>query len=94
MAPQPVFANGPKSRAGGITGQFGTGGRFRKLFSYRAVLTSLDQSENCTILDVKQRAAFTGFGALDYPGRTIEDEQCQRIGGGDKAVKFRFLLFL
>ncbi len=25
---------------------------------------------------------------------TIEDEQCQRIGGGYKAVKFRFLLFL
>jgi len=28
------------------------------------------------------------------PGRTIEDEQCQRIGGGYEAVKFRFLLFL
>jgi hypothetical protein len=25
---------------------------------------------------------------------TIEDEQCQKIGGGYKAVKFRFLLFL
>ena len=25
---------------------------------------------------------------------TIEDEQCQRIGGGYEAVKFRFLLFL
>jgi hypothetical protein len=25
---------------------------------------------------------------------TIEDEQWQRIGGGYKAVKFRFLLFL
>lgn len=24
----------------------------------------------------------------------IEDEQCQRIGGGHKAAKFRFLLFL
>ena len=27
-------------------------------------------------------------------GWTIEDEQCQKIGGGYKAVKFRFLLFL
>ena len=27
------------------------------------------------------------------PGR-IEDEQCQRIGGGYEAMKFRFLLFL
>jgi len=25
---------------------------------------------------------------------TIEDEQCQRIGGGYEALKFRFLLFL
>jgi hypothetical protein len=25
---------------------------------------------------------------------TIEDEQCQRIGGEHKAMKFRFLLFL
>jgi hypothetical protein len=25
---------------------------------------------------------------------TIEDEQCQKIGGGYKALKFRFLLFL
>ena len=24
---------------------------------------------------------------------TIEDEQCQKIGGGYKTVKFRFLLF-
>jgi hypothetical protein len=24
----------------------------------------------------------------------IEDEQCQKVGGGYKAVKFRFLLFL
>jgi hypothetical protein len=32
-----------------------------------------------------------------YPseeGWTIEDEQCQKIGGGYKALKFRFLLFL
>jgi hypothetical protein len=27
-------------------------------------------------------------------GRTVEDEQCQRIGGGHEATKFRFLLFL
>jgi hypothetical protein len=27
-------------------------------------------------------------------GWTIEDEQWQKIGGGHKAVKFRFLLFL
>jgi hypothetical protein len=33
-------------------------------------------------------------GGLNDPGWTIEDEQCQRIGGGYKAVKFRFLLFL
>jgi hypothetical protein len=25
---------------------------------------------------------------------TIEDEQCQRVGGGYTAVKLRFLLFL
>jgi len=27
-------------------------------------------------------------------GWTIEDEQCQKIGGGYKAVRLRFLLFL
>jgi hypothetical protein len=30
----------------------------------------------------------------DEENGLIEDEQCQRIGGGHKAVKFRFLLFL
>jgi hypothetical protein len=38
---------------------------------------------------LKQRAPFTRS-----EGWTIEDEQCQKIGGGYKAVKFRFLLFL
>ena len=27
-------------------------------------------------------------------GWIVEDEQCQKIGGGYKALKFRFLLFL
>jgi hypothetical protein len=27
-------------------------------------------------------------------GWMIEDEQCQKVGGGYKAVRFRFLLFL
>ena len=63
-----------------------------ELLSDRAVLTSLDQSENCNISDVKQPARPQGRG-IGLSGRTIEDEQCQRIGGGYEAVKFRFLLF-
>jgi hypothetical protein len=31
---------------------------------------------------------------LSEEGWTIEAEQCQKIGGGYKALKFRFLLFL
>ena len=38
---------------------------------------------------VRPRASFTRSDAW-----TIEDEQCQKIGGGYEAVKFRFLLFL
>ena len=73
----------------GITGQFGTGLAVSALFSYRAVLNSLYQSAKCSISNVKHRAPMTRL-----EGWTIEDEQCQKIGGGYKAVKFRFLLFL
>jgi hypothetical protein len=59
------------------------------LFSYRAVLNSLYQYAKCSISNVKHRAPMTRL-----EGWAIEDEQCQKIGGGYKAVKFRFLLFL
>ncbi len=36
----------------------------------------------------------TGDPCISPPGRTIEDEQCQRIGGGYKAANSGFLLFL
>jgi hypothetical protein len=52
-------------------------------------LNSLYQSAKCSISNVEQRAPMTRL-----EGWTIEDEQCQKIGGGYKAVKFRFLLFL
>jgi hypothetical protein len=35
--------------------------------------------------------AVRGWAVRDW---TVEDEQCQRIGGGYRAVKLRFLLFL
>jgi hypothetical protein len=37
-----------------------------------------------------------GSSVTDTPGDgwTSGDEQCQKIGGGYKALKFRFLLFL
>ena len=73
----------------GITGQFGTGLAVSALFSYRAILNSLYQSAKCSISNVKQRVPLTRS-----EGWTVEDEQCQKIGGGYKAVKFRFLLFL
>jgi len=38
---------------------------------------------------VHQTVSFTRSDAW-----TVEDEQCQKIGGGYEAVKFRFLLFL
>jgi hypothetical protein len=57
-----------------------------ELFSDRAVLTSLDQSENGNILDVEQPARSQGRG-LHYPGRTIEDEQCQKVGGGYTGIE-------
>jgi len=34
------------------------------------------------------------FRHRSFWGWTIEDEQCQKISGGYKALKFRFLLFL
>ena len=52
-------------------------------------MNSLCQSAKCSISKVKHRATRARF-----EGWTIEDEQCQKIGGGYKAVKFRFLLFL
>jgi hypothetical protein len=73
----------------GITGQFGTGLAVSALFSYRAILNSLYQSATCSISNVKQRVPLTPSESW-----TVEDEQCQKIGGGYKAVKFRFLLFL
>ena len=77
----------------GITGQFGTGvGSFRITFR-PCGFDQLYQSANGSISDVKQPARPQGRG-IGLSGRTIEDEQCQRIGGGYEAVKFRFLLFL
>jgi hypothetical protein len=72
-----------------ITGQFGTRLAVSELSSFRAVFNSPHQSAKCSISSVKRRAAFH-----TSEGWTIEDEQCQKIGGGYKAVKFRFLLFL
>ena len=54
-----------------------------------AVLHSPCQSATCSIVIVKQRARFTRSESW-----TIEDEQWQKTGGGYRAVKFRFLLFL
>jgi hypothetical protein len=73
----------------GITGQFGTELAVSAMFSYRAVLNSLYQSAKCSISNVKHRAPMTRL-----EGWTIEDEQCQKIGGGYEALKSRFLLFL
>ena len=39
--------------------------------------------------NVQQNVSFTGSDA-----RTVQDEQCQKIGGGYEAAKVRFLLFL
>jgi len=52
-------------------------------------LNSLHQSAKRSISSVNSVSPFT-----PSEGWTIEDEQCQKIGGGCKAVKFRFLLFL
>jgi len=46
------------------------------------------QSAKGRISGAKQRTPYS------REGQTIEDKQCQKIGGGYKAVKFRFLLFL
>jgi len=53
-----------------------------------AVLNSLYRSVNGSIPDARR------FRFTPSDGWTIEDEQCQKIGGGYEAVKFRFLLFL
>jgi hypothetical protein len=52
-----------------------------ELSSHRAVMHSQYQSTKCSIQSWNK-------------GWTIEDEQCQKVGGGYKAVKLRFLLFL
>jgi hypothetical protein len=52
-------------------------------------LNSLYQSAKSSIPNVKHRVPLAWL-----EGWTIEDEQCQKIGGGYKGVKFRFLLFL
>jgi hypothetical protein len=52
-------------------------------------VNSLYQSAKCSISNVKQRVPLTRSESW-----TVEDEQCQKIGGGYKAVKFGFLLFL
>ena len=62
--------------------------QFSELSSYRAVLNSLYQSAKRSISSVKQRAAFHTVGGMDYRRRTVSE-----IGGGEKAVNFRFLLF-
>ena len=55
----------------------------------RAVVNRRFQPPKRSLKLLGKRVPFTGS-----EGWTIEDEQCQKIGGGYKAVKFRFLLFL
>jgi hypothetical protein len=57
------------------------GWQFQNCLSHRAVMNSQHQAAKCSIQSWNK-------------SWTIEDEQCQKIGGGYKAVKFRFLLFL
>jgi hypothetical protein len=47
------------------------------------------QSATYSMVIVKQSARFTWSESW-----TIEDEQWQKIGGGCRAAKFRFFLFL
>jgi hypothetical protein len=70
-------------------GQFGTVLAVSELFSIRAVLNS---RTNLQTYNLKCRDDVHPFTPSE--GWTIEDEQCQKIGAGYTAVKFRFLLFL
>jgi hypothetical protein len=66
-----------------------TAGSFRIVF----LPSSFEQSGPiCETYHLKCETACRLFTPSE--GWTIEDEQCQKIGGGYKAVKFRFLLFL
>src|SRR4029077_9123630 len=68
-------------------GQSGTALAVEKSFSYRAVLNSQSRSAKCRISHVKQHRRF-----IRSECSPVEDERCQKIGGGNR--KFRFLLFL
>jgi hypothetical protein len=73
-----------------ITGQLGTELTVVKSFflpsSFEAVRRNLRQEASDS---ARRRASCRRSDAW-----TIEDEQCQKIGGGYEAVKFRFLQFL
>jgi len=60
-----------------------------ELFSYRAVLTSLNPSARCSISTTEQVALFTRSEGRTIEAWTIEDEQCQRVGGGYKGSEVR-----
>ncbi len=68
--------------------------------SQRNWLATLEFVEGGAILDGRTvREMASKRGNMDQSSSmsedwTIEDEQCQRIGGGYEAVNFRFLLFL
>lgn len=63
--------------------------QFENCLHNRAVVNRRFQPPKRSLKLLGKRAPFTGS-----EGWTIEDEQCQKIGGGYQAVKFRFLLFL
>src|SRR5258708_1352567 len=69
----------------------GSRGRWRWL---RAIV---NPNQRFPIAALCRKCHLTRRNKLGRPpgqGGTIEDEQCQRIGGGHEAKKFRFLLFL
>jgi hypothetical protein len=57
------------------------------------VFLTLDPEEQWSIMNRQYHSAKCSIPSWNKSW-AIEDEQCQRIGGGYKAVKFRFLLFL
>jgi hypothetical protein len=64
-----------------VVGEFGAGLAVSELSPHRAVMHSQHQSRN---------VAFN-HGTTAW---AIEDEQCQKVGGGYRALMLRFLLFL
>jgi hypothetical protein len=73
----------------GLQINLGQGGRFRNCFHIEQFCTVRTNLREVAWSSVKRRAPFRTVRV----GR-VEDEQCQKIGGGYKAVMFRFLLFL